>query len=229
MSSPKRQKTEDKAEETKQVYTLYSYWRSSCSWRVRIALNLKGLEYEYKAVHLVQDGGHQLKEDYAKLNAMKEVPTLMVGDKPLGQSMAIINYLEDAHPRPALLPSDVFRRAKARQLAEIISSDTQPVQNLRVIMMIQKKLGAEEKVAWGKHWIENGLLAMEREVKQTAGKYCLGDSVTVADLALVPQLYNARRFKCDMAQFPTLLKIEKELESLEAFKKAHPSVQPDAQ
>jgi len=173
---------------------LFSYWRSSCSWRVRLALALKGIEYEYRAVHLVKDGGEQLKEEFARLNPMKEVPLLLIDGKSIAQSLAIIEYLEETRPNAGarLLPEDPYLRAKARQLAQIIVSDTQPLQNLRVLNAIGAKLGDEEKTKWAKQWITLGLEGFEKEVSSVAGKYCVGDSVSIADICLVPQLYNAR-------------------------------------
>lgn len=208
---------------------LYSYWRSSCSWRVRIALNLKGIKYEYKAKHLVKSGGEQLQPEYAGMNPMKEVPTLVHNGFVLGQSFAIVDYLEDISPEVPLFPKDSKLRAKARQLAEIVNSGIQPIQNLRVLLMVKAKLGDKEKVAWGNYWIGYGFQAFEKIVSETAGKYCVGDTVTVADVFLIPQIYNARRFKVDLTPFPTILRIEKELEKIEAFQNAHPDKMPDAQ
>mmetsp|Transcript_5384 Transcript_5384/g.8456 ORF Transcript_5384/g.8456 Transcript_5384/m.8456 type:complete len:238 (+) Transcript_5384:58-771(+) len=230
-STAKRQKVEKAVEEKDAVKPiLYSYWRSSCSWRVRIALHMKKVDFDYKAIHLVKSGGEQLMDDYVAMNPMKEVPTLKIGDTNLGQSMAILSYLDEKYPCPALLPTEPIKRAKARQLAEIISTGTQPVQNLRVLVHYKKSHGGddEKKMAWGKYWIEYGLKAFEKEVASTAGKYCVGDEVTTPDLCLVPQLYNARRFKCDLEQFPLCLKIEAELMKLQAFKDAAPDQQPDA-
>jgi len=208
---------------------LYSYWRSSCSWRVRIALYTKNIGFQYKAVHLVKDGGEQFKPEYTQLNSMKEVPTLVVGDKHLTQSIAMLEYLEEIFPKPSLLPVDPYLRAQARSLTEIINAGTQPLQNLRVLLHVKSKLDAEEMKKWASHWIGNGLAAMEKAVKATAGKYCVGDNVTYPDCCLIPQLYNARRFKMDMALYPTLMQIESNLTKLPAFEKAHPSQQPDAQ
>jgi len=230
---PTKQKVIVEAEAKKVVVTpeivLYSYWRSSCSWRVRIALYTKNIAFQYKAVHLVKEGGEQFKTDYTDLNSMKQVPTLAVGDKQITQSIAILEYLEEVFPSPSLLPTDPYLRGRARMLAEIINAGTQPLQNLAVLVHVQSKLNAEEKKKWGRHWIANGLDAMEKAVKATAGKYCIGDHVTYPDCCLIPQLYNARRFGMDMSLYPTLIQIENNLIKLPAFEKAHPSQQPDAQ
>eukprot|EP00455_Lapot_gusevi_P006838 TRINITY_DN1293_c0_g1_i3.p2 TRINITY_DN1293_c0_g1~~TRINITY_DN1293_c0_g1_i3.p2 ORF type:complete len:221 (+),score=73.69 TRINITY_DN1293_c0_g1_i3:64-726(+) len=210
--------------DNKEDVVLYSYWRSSCSWRVRIALNLKNIPYRYEAVHLVR--GEQLADQYTQLNSMKELPTLVIDGHTLGQSRAIIEYLDETRPEVSLLPQDPYLRAKARQLAEIISSDTQPVQNLRVL----NKAGGsdnEKKAEWAKHFITLGLQGFEAEVSKTAGTYCVGDAITVADLCLVPQLYNARRFGVDLSAFPTSLRIEQQLQSHPAFQAAYPTQQPD--
>eukprot|EP01094_Clydonella_sp_ATCC50884_P019603 TRINITY_DN3877_c0_g1_i1.p1 TRINITY_DN3877_c0_g1~~TRINITY_DN3877_c0_g1_i1.p1 ORF type:complete len:230 (-),score=81.88 TRINITY_DN3877_c0_g1_i1:640-1284(-) len=207
---------------------LYSYWRSSCSWRVRLALAIKGVEYEYRAVHLVKDGGEQKTDEYAAVNPQKLVPSLAIDGLVLTQSLAIIEYLEERFPdAPRLLPADAAGRARVRGLAEIVACDTQPVQNLRVLVY----LGAERKMEWGKHWITEGFVALERALASSphTGTYCHGESVTLADLCLVPQVYNANRFSVEMSAFPTIARIHAALVELEPFKAAHPSVQPDAQ
>mmetsp|Transcript_20343 Transcript_20343/g.34715 ORF Transcript_20343/g.34715 Transcript_20343/m.34715 type:complete len:215 (+) Transcript_20343:49-693(+) len=205
---------------------LHSYWRSSCSWRVRIALAHKKIKYQYKAVHLLNDGGEQFKPDYVKLNPSKEVPTLEIDGHAICQSVAILEYLEETRPENPLLPTNPIEKAKVRQLVNIVASDTQPVQNLRVLLYAMSK-GAD-KLEWGKHWITKGFEAFEQVVASTAGQYCVGDQVTLADVALVPQVYNANRFGVDMSQFPTINRIHAALEELDAFKAAHPDVQPDA-
>jgi len=204
---------------------LYGYWRSSAAWRVRLALNLKGIKYEYKAVNL-QNGDH-LKEDYAKLNPLKEVPTFVVDGRVLFQSMAIIEYLEEthAHTRP-LLPKDPFKRALVRQIALSIVADIHPIQNLRV----QKKHSdnQEAREDWSRHWIAFGFEGLELQLKQSAGRCCVGDDVTLADICLIPQVANARRFKLDLAPYPIIRRIDEELSQLPEFKASHPSAQPDA-
>lgn len=209
---------------------LYSYWRSSCSYRVRIALAFKGVEYEYRAVNLIKDGGEQYKEEYARLNPMTAVPTLLLADEgvSISQSVAILEYLEETRPEPALLPKSAVSRAKVRQLVQIICADTQPLQNLPVLAAAGGT-DAARKADWARKWISRGLLAYEKIVAETAGKYSVGDEVTLADLALVPQLYNARRFNVDLSVLPTVLLIEEALLQLPAFQAAHPDAQPDAQ
>jgi maleylpyruvate isomerase len=214
---------------------LYSYWRSSCSWRVRIALNLKGLSYEYVPVHLVKDGGEQHSEAYRALNPMRTVPTLeMTGDSKeggkvhrLAQSMAILEYLEERHPSPALLPADPFLRARCRMLSEMVNSGIQPLQNLSVLQRIKGELKADDK-AWCAYWIERGLTAFQAAAQETAGTYCLGEAVSFADICLVPQLYGARRFGVDLQPYGLLTRIEAACASLPAFQAAHADRQPDA-
>jgi len=201
---------------------LYSYWRSTSSWRVRIVLAMKGVEYEYKPVNLLQ--GEQLRDDYAAINPLKEVPTLIINGNTISQSVAIMEYLEETHSNPPLLPSDPYHRAKVRQIVECVVSDIQPIQNLRVL----KKVGEEKKSEWAKFWIDVGFQGLEKLLQSTSGKYCWGDTVTLADCVLVPQVYNALRFSVDMTQFPCISRINDELSKLDAFKRAHPSVQPDA-
>jgi maleylpyruvate isomerase len=210
---------------------LYSYWRSSCSWRVRIALNLKGLAYTYEAVHLLKDGGQQNTEAYRALNPMRTVPTLEFEEggvvRRLSQSMAILEYLEERYRTPALLPADPLLRARARMLAEMVNSGIQPLQNLSVLQFVKHELKGDDK-SFPAHWNARGLTALEAAVKETAGTYCLGETVSFADIFLVPQLYGARRYEVDLTPFPTLTRIEAACEKLPAFQAAHPDRQPDA-
>ncbi|KFE62689.1 maleylacetoacetate isomerase [Hyalangium minutum] len=210
---------------------LYSYWRSSCSWRVRIALNLKGLSYSYEAVHLVKDGGQQNSDAYRALNPMRTVPTLELEEggqvRRLSQSVAILEYLEERYPTPALLPADPLLRARIRMLAEMVNSGIQPLQNLSVLQFVKGELQRDDK-AFAAHWNVRGLTALEAAVKETAGTYCLGETVSLADIFLVPQLYGARRFAVDLSPYPTLTRIEAACEKLPAFQAAHPDRQPDA-
>lgn len=205
---------------------LYSYWRSSCSWRVRIALNLKGLPYEYKSVNIAQ--GEQFTEEFTKLNPLQFVPTLVDGDLILSDSLAILLYLEDKFPEHPLLPDDLKLKAVSLQAAALIGSSIQPLQNLVVLGVIEEKLGVEERLAWPKQFIEKGFTALEKLLKDVAGKYCVGDQVTMADIFLVPQVFGARRFNVDMSKFPTLNRINQELTDLPAFQAALPEKQPDA-
>lgn len=214
---------------------LYSYWRSSCSYRVRIALALKGIDYEYRAVNLAaKGGGEQHQTEYERLNPMKAVPTLLIDGAAIGQSVAILEYLEETRPEPALLPAAgqgataAVQRAKVRQLVSIICADTQPLQNSSVLAAIAGD-DEEGKAAFARKWIERGLRAYEKTIETTAGRYSVGDEVTLADLALVPQLYNARRFGIDVTTaFPALARIDEALQQLPAFRAAHPDAQIDA-
>ena len=207
---------------------LRGYWRSSSSWRVRIALNWKGLEYENIPVHLVADGGHQHSDEHRALNPMREVPVLLVDGEPLAQSVAILEFLEETHPEPALLPQDPIARARARQLTEVINSGIQPIQNLRVMQRLggidSKSPGSRPGHAAG----STKAFKRSKPVQEHAGQYCVGDAVSFADLCLVPQIYNARRFSVDLDPFPTIMGIEERLAALPAFKAAHPDQQPDA-
>ena len=207
-------------------HILYSYWRSSCSYRVRIGLALKGVEYEYRAVSLLK--GEQGEEEYTTHNPSQLLPALITPDgATLGQSVAILEYLEEVYPdQNPLLPADPVARALVRQAVGMIASDIQPVQNLRVL----KYYGMDKKLEWGSHWISVGFDALEAFLAKTAGEYCVGDQITMADLCLVPQVYNARRFKIDVEnKYPTIFRIDAALTSLDAFVAAHPDQMPDAQ
>jgi maleylpyruvate isomerase len=212
---------------------LYSYFRSSASFRVRIALNLKGLPYTYKGVHLLKEGGMQLKPAYRALNADGVVPTLSVDGKPLIQSMAIIEYLDETHPEPALLPKDPFDRAVVRGLAQEIACEIHPLNNLRVLKYLKHelKVAEEAKDAWYRHWIEQGFASLEVNLAQLGrvGRYAFGDTPTLIDLCLVPQVFNAQRFNIDVGAFPTIAKIHAACMELDAFQKAAPGAQPDSE
>ncbi|XP_067224020.1 maleylacetoacetate isomerase isoform X1 [Chanodichthys erythropterus] len=201
---------------------LYGYFRSSCSWRVRIAFALKGIEYEQKPVNLIKDGGQQLTDQFKAINPMQQVPAVTIDGITLSQSLAIIQYIEETRPEPRLLPADPKQRAHVRIICDIIASGIQPLQNLYVI----QKIGAG-KVQWAQHFINRGFEALEPILKQTAGKYCVGDEISMADICLVPQVYNAERFKVDMSQFPTIRRLNQTLIEIDAFKVSHPSHQPD--
>lgn len=200
---------------------LYSYFRSTCSWRVRIVLAHKKIDYEYQPIHLLKK--EQVDEEYIKVNPMGQVPALIVGDKMLTQSISIMEYLEESYPQMPLLPKEPLLRAKVREICEVIGSGIQPLQNLSVL----QKIGDEKKMEWGHFYINKGFIALERLLAGCAGKYSVGDQVTLADCCLLPQVYNANRFKVDMSQFPIINRIHEELSSLESFKAAHPSKQPD--
>lgn len=223
---------ESKASGTAKAPLLHSYWRSSCSYRVRIVMAIKGIEYEYKAVSLLK--GDHLTDDFAaNVNSMKSLPALEIDGHILTASPAIIEYLEETRPEPALLPATPYERCLARAIASDIGADIQPVQNLRVLRAVMGFFDAadektKQKLAWGKRWIASGFEAVEAKLAKCAGKYCVGDQLTIADAFLVPQVYNARRFKVDMTKFPTISRVTATLEALPAFKKAHPSAMPDA-
>ncbi len=211
---------------------LYNYFRSSASYRVRIALNLKGLDYEYLSIHLTRGGGEQFAPGFQALNPQALVPALQDGAHTLTQSLAIIEYLEETRPQPRLLPADPVARARVRSLALAIACEIHPLNNLRVLNYLTKTLGVSEdaKVAWYRHWVAVGLEAVEAQVAAgPAGQFCVGDTPGLADCCLVPQLFNARRFGCDLTAYPTLLAIEKNCDALEAFQRAAPGKQPDAE
>ncbi|XP_020485763.2 maleylacetoacetate isomerase isoform X2 [Labrus bergylta] len=208
------------ATQTKPV--LHGYFRSSCSWRVRIAFALKGIEYDQVPVNLIKDGGQQRTQEYKTLNPMQQVPAVEIDGITLSQSLAVIQYLDETRPGARLLPADPKKRAHVRIISDIIASGIQPLQNLYVI----QKIGAE-KVQWSQHFIDRGFQALEPLLKETAGKYCVGDEISMADICLVPQVYNAERFKVDMEQYPTIKRLNQTLLEIDAFKVSHPSNQPD--
>jgi maleylpyruvate isomerase len=210
---------------------LYGYWRSSCSYRVRIALHHKGIPFENVPVHLVKEGGEQFGRDYRAKNPMAQVPTLEVEEggavRRLGQSLAILEWLEERFPSVPLLPRDGFSRARARQLAETVNSGIQPFQNLSVLRLVKSELGGDDQ-AFARRFIEQGLGAFQALAEETAGEYCVGDAPTVADVCLVPQMYGARRFGVDVSAFPRLVRIEERCLGLPGFQAAHPDKQIDA-
>lgn len=209
---------------------LHNYFRSSTSYRVRIGLNIKQIPYEYRAVHLLQDGGQQHQPKFVLLNPQKEVPTLVHGDKVIAQSMAILEYLEEIYPFPRLLPEDPWRRARVRQICENINSFIHPVNNLKILQYLESQhlYDQIQKEKWIQHWTTIGLKALETLVSQTHGQFAMGDSVTFADLFIVPQFFSAQRFNVDLTPYPILSKINEECLKIEAFQKAHPMEQPDA-
>ncbi|MDG3440451.1 maleylacetoacetate isomerase [Nitrospirillum amazonense] len=213
---------------------LYTYFRSSAAYRVRIALNLKGLTAEQVPVHLLRDGGEQLKPDYLALNPQGQLPTLTVDDATgrhlLTQSLAIVEYLDEVHPTPALLPANPIVRAQARAVALAIACDIHPINNLRVQKYLKGEMGVDEERAgrWVRHWMETGLAAVEAMVKPHAGRFSFGDTPGLADLTLVPQMFNARRFNADLSACPTLVAIDQACLALPAFADAAPDRQADA-
>ncbi len=212
---------------------LYTYFRSSAAYRVRIALNLKGLAYEAVPVHLLRDGGQQNQPAYRALSPLGTVPALQTGDATLTQSLAIIEYLEETHPQPPLLPASAADRARVRALAQTIACDIHPVNNLRVLQYLGREFGAtqEQKDAWYRHWVGEGLRAVEQLLAgdSRTGAFCHGDAPTLADCCLVPQFFNARRFDCPLDDVPTIRRIVAVCEQLTAFQKAAPAAQPDAE
>ncbi len=212
---------------------LYTFFRSSASYRVRIALNLKGLDYEQLPIHLRRGGGEQWTSEYKAINPQGLVPTLEDGGRSFPQSLAIIEYLEERYPEPPLLPGDPTGRATVRGMALTIACEIHPLQNLRVLNYLRNELKHEEEDVnrWARHWITLGLLALEQMVTEVPkrGKFCFGDAPSLADVVLIPQLYNARRFGCDLSRIPSLVQIEANCGALPAFSKAAPENQPDAE
>lgn len=210
---------------------LYTYFRSSAAFRVRIALNLKGLAYEPAFVHLPK--GEHRAPAYGAINPQALVPTLDDGGKLLTQSLAIIEYLDETHPKTPLLPKDALGRARARSLAMLIACEIHPVNNLRILQHLKRVLGQndEQVNAWYRHWIADGLVKFEADLATATGtgKFCHGDTPTMADCCLVPQIFNAQRYQCDTAAYPTTMRVFAECMELEAFDRAQPSKQPDAE
>ncbi len=213
---------------------LYSYFRSSASYRVRIALNLKGLPYDLTPVHLLRGGGEQFNADYRKLNPDALVPSLQLADGDvLTQSLAIIEYLEEAYPLPALLPTDPIDRAWVRSIALSIACDIHPIDNLRVLRYLQNEMGVSEeaKNRWYRHWVEQGLASVERVLAHDTrvGQFCFGDAPGLADCLLIPQVANGQRMNCNLSAMPTILRINEACMKLAAFVDASPAHQPDAE
>lgn len=210
---------------------LYTYFRSSAAYRARIALNYKELGYEPVSVHLRREEHHS--SEYRRLNPQALLPALEVDGLVIPQSLAIIEYLEETYPSPPLLPRAPEDRAIVRSMAQLIASEMHPLCNLRVLIYLKNRLGHDdvEVNTWYHHWVVEGLGSLERMVARHSGdgSHCFGTSVTIADVCLVPQMHNARRFNCDLRDYPTLVKINGALERIPAFAEAHPSKQPDAE
>jgi maleylacetoacetate isomerase/maleylpyruvate isomerase len=207
---------------------LYTYFRSSAAFRVRIALNLKGLEYQPAFVHLAR--GEHRKPEYARVNPQALVPTLELDDGTrLNQSLAIIEFLEEQHPSPALLPKDARGRARVRALAGLVASEIHPINNLRVLQYLKRALGqSEEQVnAWYRHWVGDGLAKFEADLG--GGRFCYGDTPSMADCCLVPQIFNAQRYGCDLSPYPRTMAVFEACMKLDAFDRAQPAKQPDAE
>ena len=212
---------------------LYTFFRSSASYRVRIALNLKALNCELVPIHLRRGGGEQFSATYKAINPQALVPALEDAGRILTQSLAIMEYLEERYPKPPLLPADPADRALVRSMALIIACEIHPIQNLRVLVHLKNNLkhSEDDLNLWARHWIDLGLSAFEQIVVSSPkqSRFCFGDTPTLADICLVPQLANARRFGCDLSAYPTLLQIEKACSALPAFADAAPEKQPDAE
>lgn len=208
---------------------LYSYFRSSAAYRVRIALHLKGLAFDTIPVHLLRNGGEQHSNDYRALNPSELVPTLVDGDLTLGQSVAILEYLEEAHPTPALLPLESDQRAQVRAVVQTIACDIHPLNNLRVLQYLENTLQQDEatRATWYRHWVTQGLQTLETLLAPTRGTFCFGEQPTLADCCLVPQMANARRFSTPLDAYPTLVRIDAHCRTLPAFAAAAPEQQPD--
>jgi maleylacetoacetate isomerase len=210
---------------------LYSYWRSSAAYRVRIGLNLKQIDYDIAPIHLLRDGGEQLKAAYRKINPNALVPSLELDDgRVLTQSLAILDYLEETHASPPLLPSDPVLRAQVRAAAQIIAMDVHPINNLRILNFLKSRQGLDQErvKAWVNHWMVQGLAAFA-EMIAPSGRFCFGDTPSLADVCLVPQLYNARRWQLYIDNLPRLAEIDTACAELPAFALAAPERQPDAE
>lgn len=207
---------------------LYNYFRSSASYRVRIALALKGLHYDYRAVHLAK--GEQMAESYAAVSATRLVPLLRDGDHTVTQSLAIIEYLDETHPTPPLLPAAAPARARVRALALDIACEIHPLNNLRVLRYLTGalKVSEQDRDRWYRHWVETGLEAVERQLVASPGRYCHGDTPTLADCVLVPQIFNAQRFDCRTDHVPQVMRVFDACMRLDAFEKTRPEACPDA-
>ena len=210
---------------------LFTYFRSSAAFRVRIALNLKGLKAEPHFIHLVKDGGQQHKPEFRKLNPQGFVPALVDRGHVLTQSLAIIEYLDETHPHPPLLPQDPLGRARVRAMALIIAADIHPLQNSRIVKYLEREFKADEatRKRWIGQWITDGFTALEKMLAgdPATGQFCHGDTPTLADVFLVPQMFSSRRFGVDLESFPTLRRIDERCQALPAFQDAAPAKQPD--
>ena len=212
------------------MLSIYTYFRSSAAFRVRIALNLKGLAYESNYIHLLKDGGQEKSAKYELINPQKLIPSLVDDDQVVTQSLAIIEYLDEKYPEPALLPGDFSARAQVRSLALAISCDIHPLNNLRVLKYLDEVLSVDEngRKKWIQHWVAEGFSAFESQLgKLDSVDYCFGDGVTMADLYLIPQVYNALRFDCDMTSYPRINRIYQQCMKQPEFVTASPEQQAD--
>ncbi len=214
-------------------YKLYSYFRSSAAYRARIALNLKGVTPEYAFIHLLKEGGQQHCDAFKDVNPQELIPALVHDGQTIAQSLAIIEYLDEVKPEPPLLPKSSLARARVRQIAYAIACDIHPINNLRVLQYLRDThgLSEEERARWQRHWIGLGFDAIEQLLSgsKEVGKFCHGNTPTLADICLIPQMANGRRVNLNLAPYPTLLRIEKEALVHSAFAAAAPQVQPDAE
>jgi len=222
----------DRREERAGELRLYTYWRSSAAYRVRIALNLKKLRHELVPVHLTRGGGEQHRPEYLEMNPQGLVPTLTDGERVLRQSLAILEYLDEVYPEPPLLPATPRDRARVRGIANLVACDIHPINNLRVLQFLEKEMGQGDNARknWYHYWLEHGFGALETLLADhpSTGIFCEGDEPTIADICLVPQVYNARRFEVDISLYPTIARIEEACLSVPAFADAAPENQPDA-
>jgi maleylpyruvate isomerase len=209
---------------------LHSYFRSSAAYRCRIALNLKGLAHEMAFVHLIKDGGQQNAPAYRALNPQALVPTLEHDGRVITQSLAIIEYLDEIEPRPPLVPGDAAARAHIRAFAQAIACDIHPIDNLRVLNYLKAAMQQDQPAVdqWYRHWVEIGLNACEQLLPAQSHTFCFGDQPTLADACLVPQMFNARRFNCDLSRMPRLVAVDAACRKHPAFAQAAPEAQPDA-
>jgi len=207
---------------------LYDYCRSSAAYRVRLALNFKGLAYDQVAVDLRKGG--QREPRFLAINPQGLVPVLEDEGAVLTQSLPILNYLEERYPAPALLPKDLPGRCQSRAIAVAIACEIHPLNNLRVLQYLERELGLDEgaRMVWYRHWIAEGFGPLEAMIARSAGEFCVGDAPSLADVCLVPQVYNARRYDCDLAPYPTIRRIDERCREIEAFARAAPERQPDA-
>lgn len=216
------------------MITLYDYFRSTACYRVRIALNLKKINYETISINLIQDGGQQYQAEYTSINPQNLVPTLVINknkkDKKIAitQSLAILEYLEEQYPTPPLLPVDLIARANARTIAQLIACDIHPLNNLRVLQYITTTLGHNEqdKLNWYQHWMKQGFTALEKLLitYQSNPNFCIGNSISIADICLIPQVYNAKRFNCDMNNYPRICRINQHCLTINEFITSQPNI-----
>ena len=211
------------------MISLYTYWRSTAAYRVRIALNLKGLEYDAIPVDLVKEGGEQHQQAFREINPQGLVPVLTIDDVVLNQSMAIMEYLQEVYPQPSILPEDAATKARCRGLAQMVVSDIHPLNNLRVLQYLKKTWSQEQVDAWYHHWIHAGFGAIENMLSERTTEFMSADYPCIDDICLMGQLYNAHRFEVPLDDYPLITQLEQRYSDIPAFADAHPSKQPDAQ